>query len=405
MRKKIVLKIGAVLLIGGLSALFAFDHVRPPLEKKKKAIEPEVPLAPDSIASIRTRIHFDQKHQQLDTLFRNRVKKIGFNGCILVAQEGQIEYSGAFGFADLKKKDSLGVHTSFQLASASKTLTAAAILYLYDQGKLQLTDDVTKYLPEFPYKGISVALLLSHRSGLFNYIYACEPFCQKPNLYNGKPFDNAAMFKIIVDQKPAVYAQPNKKFEYCNTNYALLALIIEKVSGQSYAQFMQESIFQPLGMKDTWVYSVEEAKKHPHYAKGHLANGKYEPETYADDVVGDKGIYSSVTDMLIWDQALYSERFLKKSTIDLAFTGYSNEHKGKRNYGYGWRMIDDGKNPKIVYHNGWWHGFNSLFFRRPADRTTIIVLSNKYNRGTYQMKDVLAVLDKDHAAADMEGEE
>ena len=105
--------------------------------------------------------------------------------------------------------------------------------------------------------------------------------------------------------------------------------------------------------------------------------------------------------MFKWDQALYSEKLLKKETIEQCFTGYSNEHKGKRNYGYGWRMVDDGKNNKIVYHNGWWHGYNSEFFRRLSDQTTIIILSNKDNRMAYSIKDVLPILNSGTAAVDV----
>ena len=138
---------------------------------------------------------------------------------------------------------------------------------------------------------------------------------------------------------------------------------------------------------------------------GHKASGSLEDETYADDVVGDKGIYSTVEDLLKWDQSFYTDNLLKKTTIEKAFTGYSNEHKGKRNYGYGWRITDDGKSPKIIYHNGWWHGYNSLFFRRPSDQTTIIVLGNKYNRSTYQIQGVLSILNSNSSAMDFEGSE
>jgi len=102
---------------------------------------------------------------------------------------------------------------------------------------------------------------------------------------------------------------------------------------------------------------------------------------------------------------LYSEKLLNKKTLEEAFTGYSNEHKGKRNYGYGWRLIDDGKGNKVIYHNGWWHGYNSLFFRRPGDQTTIIILSNKYNHSTYQIQGILSILNSNSAVIELEGAE
>lgn len=383
--------------------LFACGATQTSEEQSGRAAVPEG--SADSLQKLLQQIHAKEKAYSIDTLFRNKVKYAGFNGCVLVAQEGQIIYEKAFGYANFQAKDSLRLGSAFQLASASKTLTSAAVLLLRDQGKLKLSDDVRKYLPGFPYASVTIQLLLTHRSGLGNYIYFCEPFCQKPNLYNGGIFDNAAMLRIIKEARPGVYAQPDKKFEYCNTNYALLALIVEKVSGMPFREFMETSIFRPLGMNNTWIHDPATDGTHANKTTGYTASGRPEEDTYADDVIGDKGVYSTVEDLFRWDQALYSGKLLKKETIAEAFKGYSNEHKGKRNYGYGWRMIDDGKNPKIIYHNGWWHGYNSLFLRRPADRTTIIVLSNKYNRSAYQVQGVLSILSGASADSDTESGE
>lgn len=367
--------------------------------------EKTVPISQDSINKILVEINASEKAKSLDTLFKNKVKLAGFNGCVLVAQRGQIIYQKAFGLSNFKTKDSLTLNSSFQLASASKTFTATAILMLADQGKLALTDKVQKFFPAFPYQGITIKLLLSHRSGLFNYIYCCEQDCEKPNKFKKGVFDNAAMMEIITTHKYDVHAKPDKKFEYSNTNYAILACIVEKVSGLSFADYMEQNIFKPLGMKDTWVHNPKGNAVHKNKTMGHKASGTFEDETYADDVVGDKGIYSTVEDMLKWDQSFYTENLLKKTTIEQAFTGYSNEHKGNRNYGYGWRLTDDGKTPKVIYHNGWWHGYNTLFFRRPADQTTIIVLGNKYNRSTYQIQGVLSILNTNSSPTDFEGAE
>jgi CubicO group peptidase (beta-lactamase class C family) len=359
----------------------------------------------DSIAQILKEIHAAEKAKQLDIIFKNKVKTAGFNGCVLIAQRGQIIYKNAFGFKNIKTKAPLTTSSAFQLASASKTLTAAAILLLKDQDKLKLTDDVQKYFPEFPYQNISINLLLSHRSGLSNYVYFCEPYCDANNCYNGKVFDNNSALQIMIHTKPSPYAAPNKKFEYCNTNYALLALIVEKISGKSFADFMEQNIFKPLAMNDTWIHNPRTDSQHKNKTIGHTAAGKFEDETYADDVVGDKGVYSTIEDLFKWDRALYSEKLLKKETIAEAFTGYSNEHKGKRNYGYGWRLIDNGKGDKIIYHNGWWHGYATLFYRKPSTESCVIILSNKYNGNIYQIKDILTVLDKNTTGIDVEHEE
>lgn len=349
----------------------------------------------DSINKILKKIHASEKSKQLNALFENKVKTVGFNGCILIAQQGQIIYKNVFGFSNLKTKDSLKINSAFQLASTSKTLTAAAILLLKEQGKLKLTDNIQQFFPNFPYHNITVQMLLTHRSGLSNYIYFGEPYCDANNCYNGKTFDNNSVIQIMMSEKPQPYASPNKKFEYCNTNYALLASIVEKISGLSFADFMAQNIFKPLEMNNTWVHNPKNDSIFKNKTIGHNASGYMEKETYADDVVGDKGIYSTVEDLFKWDQALYSEKILKRSTIEEAFTGYSNEHKGKRNYGYGWRLIDEGKGNKVVYHNGWWHGYSTLFYRRLSDQTTVILLSNKYNSNIYHIEDVLSILNGD----------
>lgn len=363
------------------------------------------PANQDSINTLLVKIHAKEKAYRIDTLFRNKVKTAGFNGCVLVAQYGQVIYKKAFGYSDFKTKDSLKLNSAFQLASASKTLTAAAILLLKDRGELSLSDSVQKYLPGFPYHGITIQMLLTHRSGLGNYVYFCEPYCDKPNAYKGSCFNNRSVLEIMETYKPELYARPGKKFEYCNTNYALLAMIVEKISGKSFPEFMQINIFKPLGMNDTWIHDPKADTAHPIKTTGYNGSGRKEEDTYADDVYGDKGVYSTVEDLFKWDRALYSEELLKKETIEAAFKGYSNEHKGKRNYGYGWRMIDDGKNPKIIYHNGWWHGYSSLFLRRPSDGTTIIVLSNKFSKTVYHVQGVLEILSEQKNGMDMDGEE
>lgn len=367
--------------------LFSCTENQPDSQKQKKSI-----TNADSIKTFLKNNHISEKAKQLNILFENKVKKIGFNGCVLIAQHQQIIYKNVFGFSNLKTKDTLKINSAFQLASTSKPFTAAAILLLKDRGKLNLNDNIGDFFPNFPYSDITVQMLLTHRSGLSNYIYFGEPYCDANNCYNGKTFDNNSVIQIMKDTKPPRYAPPNKKFEYCNTNYALLASIIEKVSGLSYADFMEQNIFKPLEMNDTWVHSVKNDSNHKNKTIGHNASGIIEKETYADDVIGDKGIFSTVEDLYRWDQALYSEKILKKTTLAEAFAGYSNEHKGKRNYGYGWRLIDEGKGNKVVYHNGWWHGYSTLFFRRLSDQTTVILLSNKYNGNIYHIEDILSIL-------------
>lgn len=399
MKKSQKSKINYLFFFTVFIAFFSCENEKPPIDQETEVITPYVNT--DSINNIRKEIKADEKAKQLNWLFANKVKKERFNGSVLIAQRGQIIYKNAFGFANYKTKEPLKINSAFQLSSTSKPFTATAILLLSDQKKLKLTDNVKKFIPDFPYPNITIHMLLTHRSGLSNYVYFGEPYCDENNCYNGKTFDNNSVLDIMKTDKPAAYYAPNKKFGYCNTNYAILASIVENVAGVSFADFMEQNIFKPLGMHNSWVHRPKNDPVGKNITLGHNSFGQTEKETYADDVVGDKGIYSTIEDLFLFDQALYTEKILKKETIEEAFTGYSNEHRGKRNYGYGWRLTDAGHGNKIVYHNGWWHGYNSIFFRRLSDQTTVIILSNKDNRTIYKIEDILTIINQNSDPTDV----
>lgn len=343
----------------------------------------------DSLALVLKKINAKEKAYKLDTLFSNWNKHRGFNGSVLVAQKGIVIYTKQFGYADMEKKIKLDSISSFQLASVSKPLTAIAILILKDSGLLQLDQKVEQIISGFPYPNVTIKDLLSHRSGLPNYMYFCDSlYCCKNDLLT-----NESVINMMIEHKPNAYWQPNKKFEYCNTNYLLLASIIEKVSGLSYAEFMKTYIFKPLQMNQSWVSIAKTNYLHKNSTRGHKSSGKHEGGDYLDGVVGDKNIYSTATDLFKLDKALYAGKLLKPETLQESYLGYSNEKKGKRNYGLGWRIKEEEKDSKIIYHNGWWHGYNNVFSRRLKDSTTIIILSNRINRSVYQIGPVYQVLD------------
>ncbi len=319
----------------------------------------------------------------------------GFNGAILVAKNGQVVFEDYHGYYDLRKKDSLTRHSAFHLASVSKTFTGMAVLKLAEMGKLSIDDDLKKFFPEFPYDNVTVKLLLNHRSGLPNYIY----FMEKLGWNKKQLCSNHDILDYLVKYKPAPQARPDAHFTYCNTNYALLGLIIEKASGQSYADFLQQYFFTPLHMDDTYVFSMKDsATAMPSYDW----RGRQEAFTYLDTGIGDKNIYSTPEDLLKWDQALYGNQLFSQATLDEAFTPYSNEKPGVRNYGLGWRMnvFPDGR--KVIYHNGWWHGNNAVFIRMIQDSVTIIVLGNKYNAAIYESKKIAEIFDPSQSINDEE---
>jgi CubicO group peptidase (beta-lactamase class C family) len=308
------------------------------------------------------------------------LRRGAFNGSILVAKDGNIIYEKYAGFLNPKtKKDSLTANNAFHLASVSKTFTAMAVLKLWEQGRLSLDDELGKFFPKFPYPGITVKMLLSHRSGLANYVH----YLERNGWDKRKMVTNEDVLTSLYTMHPPLEFASGKHFSYCNTNFALLALIIEKVSGQTYPDFMKQTFFGPLQMNDSYVFSLKDTARVMHSYEYNNRECKLD---FLDEVYGDKNIYSTVRDVLKWDQALYSGTLFKQTTLDAAFAGYSFEKQGKRNYGLGWRMtfLDNGK--KLLYHNGWWHGNNSAFVRLTDEKATIIVLGNKFNRRIYACK-------------------
>jgi len=184
-------------------------------------------------------------------------------------------------------------------------------------------------------------------------------------------------------------APPNTRFTYCNTNYALLALLIEKTSGKNYGDYLQETFFSPLQMKHTFVYNnkTDSGK----VLLSHDGRGRIIPLNFLDFVYGDKNVYSTPRDLLTWDKALTSGKLFTQKTLAEAYTPYSNEKPGVRNYGLGWRMNNFPTGKKMIYHNGWWHGNNAAFIRLLQDSATIVVLGNKENHGIYHAKDLASL--------------
>ena len=310
-----------------------------------------------------------------DSLFSH-----GFNGGLVVAHNGVVVYEKYSGFADPRKhKDSVNAHTAFHLASVSKTFTAMAVLKLWEEGKLDIHDDISKYLAGFP-PGTSIKNLLSQRSGLRNYVH----FMDQSGWDKRKYLSNSDLLQYIIQHHDQViYTTAGRHFEYSNTNYAFLALIIEKVSGQSYNEFLTKTFFQPLHMQDTYVYSIQDTGK---ATSSYKLNGRLYPMEYLDMVYGDKNIYSTPEDMLKWDDALRGTAMFKQSTLDSAYAPYSLEKPGKRNYGLGWRMIVFPEGKKLIYHNGWWHGNRTVFIRMMEENATIIALCNNDNKKVYYAK-------------------
>jgi CubicO group peptidase (beta-lactamase class C family) len=309
------------------------------------------------------------------------LKSSGFNGAMLVAKKGQVVFEKYAGFKDPRRKqDSIDANTPFHLASVSKTFTGMAVCKLWEQGKLDINSELSAYFPEFNYPGVTIKTLLNHRSGLPNYVHVME----EKGWDRKVPITNTDVLNFLIQRKnDLLVGRPDRNFTYCNTNYALLALVVEKVSGKKFGDYLKETFFTPLGMEHTFVFQQGmEGTVLPSF------NWKNQEEafTYLDLVYGDKNVYSTPRDMLKWDIGLTYGDMFKKETLEAAYTGYSNEKPGVKNYGLGWRLYLYPDNRKIVYHNGWWHGNNTVFTRLVNDSATVIILGNKYNRRIYDAK-------------------
>ncbi len=310
----------------------------------------------------------------------------GFNGGILVAKNGNIAFEKYAGTTHIPGTDPITDTTPLHIASVSKTFTAMAILKLVQDGKLNLDDEFSKFFPVFNYPGVTIRSLLNHRSGLPNYTHFLENLGWDKTRFAS----NEDVLNFLIERKAELVdiSTPNTRFSYCNTNYALLALLIEKISGKTYADFVNQHFFIPLQMKHSFVFSLADTNR---ITPSYSWRGRPEPINFLDQVYGDKNIYTTVRDLLTWDRALYSNQLFNNETLQQAYTGYSNERPGIRNYGLGWRMLNYPNGQKIIYHNGWWHGSNASFIRLINDSATIIVIGNKFTRAVYHARILAAV--------------
>ena len=323
---------------------------------------------------------FNKKKKEIAYFFNKKWSKNNDYISFLVAQNGQIIYENYLGYANKAKKEKIDASTPLHIASVSKVLTATAIMMLVDTEKIKLEQKVTEFIPHFPYPDVTILTLLNHRSGMRNYAYFTY---DNNNWDKHKTLTNNNIIDVMISKDIKLESQTDTRFAYCNTNYAVLALIIEKVTGLNYPEAMQEMIFKPLGMKDTYVF--EKDKDNGKSSRSYKGNMELAIE-YLDGVYGDKNIFSTPRDLLKFDKARYSSNFLNPDLIKKIYTGYSNERKGTRNYGLGIRMIEHEKSEPFYYHNGWWHGNTSSFINLRKEKVTIIALSNKYTKKTYQTK-------------------
>jgi len=314
---------------------------------------------------------------KLDSLLKRINKRDDFHGAILVAKGEKILYQNEIGFADFKNKIPLNEASVFQLASVSKQFTAAAIMLLHERDKIKLTDTVNAYFPDFPYEGVTIENLLNHTAGLPKYFWVAEHKWQQ----NRAP-TNSEMMALLESSNVQRFYKPGHKFDYSNTNYLVLASIVEKVSGTSFSSFLKSNIFEPLQMKHSYVYSFENDSIKKNQLDGYrLYRGRSHLKirsTINDAIVGDKNVYTTIEDLFKWTLALNTEKLLTKESLDLMYAKGETVYGREVPYGFGFRI--DTKEKKSIYHHGKWNGFSTGLTRYLEDDLVVIVLEHtSYN--------------------------
>lgn len=353
--------------------------------KRKSDLEYAMLPLEDSLPKL-SAAYTNTKKRQIEGFFENNFGRGFENVSFLVAKNGQIIYEKYDGYADKENNILNSPETPLHIASVTKVLTAAAILKLIDAKKIDLDQKLTTLFEGFPYPDVTIKTLLNHRSGMKKYNYFCD---DKAIWGRNKTLTNTDLLNVIITKDIKLETKTDTHFSYNNTNYALLALVIEKVTKMKYAEAMKKIIFEPLNMKNSFVFdeNTPKEKATPSYKYNYV---KY-PFDFLDAVYGDKNIYSTPRDLLKFDLARNSPDFISKKLADQVFKGYSYESRGEKNYGLGIRMREWESGQKLFYHNGWWHGNTSSYINLRKENTVIIALSNKFTRNTFQMKRLSAL--------------
>ena len=326
-----------------------------------------------------------KKNSKLDSLYTELYQKGAFNGNILVAENGNVIFQKSYGLANEETQEKLNVKTIFELASVSKQFTAMGIVQLQKEGKISYEDKISKYIPELQkYEGITITNLLTHTGGLPDYMQLSSK-----NWNKSKIASNDDIIALFQELKPEINFEPNEKWDYSNTGYLILASIIERVSGKTFGEYLNEKLFQPLDMKHTFVHRRRfQPKKVDNYAEGYIYSdslkrkilpdelGKEFYVVYLDGVVGDGMVNSNLEDLLKWDRALYTDRIINDQDREMIFSSYKTRDSSETDYGFGW-MIDSTETfGKISFHSGGWAGYISYFDRHLDNDKTIIILQN-----------------------------
>lgn len=326
------------------------------------------------------------KTLSLDTLYTDLFQEGKFNGNVLVAEKGEICFNKSFGIANKATNKELNTHSVFELASVSKQFTAMGIVLLKKQGQLNYNDPIVKYIPELEhYPDITIKHLLTHTGGLPDYMALADSHWDKTKIAN-----NLDIINLFKTHTPEVRFKPNEEWRYSNTGYLILGSIIERVSGQTFEDYLTQHIFAPLKMDRTSIYRRRYKPEHiPNYASGYIYSDSLKTTILPDDlgrdfymifldgIVGDGMVNSNVADLLKWDRALYDNTLINEEDKKLIFSSYKTNTKEETEYGFGWMIDSTETYGKVVSHSGGWAGYTTYIERHLDNDKTIIILQNQ----------------------------
>lgn len=325
---------------------------------------------------------------RVDTFFKNREKGCQLSGAYLVAKGNKV-HSGSIGYRDYLNGSRVMNSDVFQLASVSKFITSLVILKLEEDKLLNLNDSVQKYFPKFTYRGITISNLLTHTSGLPEYTYLTDTAWGDDTLYR----TNKDAINLLSTCGLEAYYPPNYKFNYCNSNFMILAGIAEKIINLPFREIVKKYITDPSGLENLHIYNPGKKISSEYLVKGMRGNHSLVKPHLLDGIVGDKSVYSNA-----WDLYLLGQKFLNNQILNspTKYKILKPRVKVKTNqyYGFGIRMtrLDNGE--IWHYHNGWWHGFRSYFWFNQKTKEMVVILTNRLKCGFLNPRDIIWLLQK-----------
>ncbi len=326
-------------------------------------------------------------HVAVDSLMREYSRGDPPGAGVLIVHDGRTVLSRSYGFSDIDARSRSTPQTNYRLASLTKQFTATAIMLLKESGRLRYDDSITNYLPQLPpsAKGVTIRMLLTHSSGLWAY----EDFV--PDSQTTQVHD--ADVPLLLAHAESTYFSPGSAYRYSNTGYALLALIVERVSGQSFAFFLHERIFAPLGMSGTVAYERGRSTVRDR-AIGYTIDAgsiRQTDQSATSAVLGDGGIYSSIDNLAKWDAALDTHALVSESDQREAWTSAVTTGGVPTGYGFGWFVDSSSDGPRLRHH-GETSGFTNAILKIPSRRLTIVILTNRAGGAPWDLASRIAAL-------------